>query len=246
MHLIGSVAPPRGGPSIKQLHQDYTKYFAEACVRAGLKKALLVTALGANARSASRYLAAKELAEGAFTKCLNEAGIACTVVRPSLIVGRLVGTRDSKLVERYRTLLKTRPAVPLVGGGLNLLQPVFVGDLAQAIANWLCGSCQTDRLIYEVGGPDKLTMRQFVEVLGTSIGVSKPFINLSDNVAGIAAAFLSLVQKVPLLSPDQVKLAHEDMVVENNTLPEMLAGRAPASLQEALASYNQVLASHKV
>jgi uncharacterized protein YbjT (DUF2867 family) len=133
VHLIGSVAPPRGGPNIKQLHQDYTKYFAAACVRSGLQKALLVTALGARADSSSQYLAAKQLAESAFIKCLSEAGIACTVVRPSLIVGRLVGGRDSKLVERYRILLKTRPAVPLVGGGVNLLQPIFVGKSMKSV-----------------------------------------------------------------------------------------------------------------
>jgi nucleoside-diphosphate-sugar epimerase len=237
IHLIGSVAPPRGGPSVQELHQSYSLYFARACARAGLKKAVLVTALGADKHSASQYLASKELAETAFSQCLQEAGVACAIVRPSLIVGRLVGSRDSKLVERYRTLLKTRPTVPLVGGGINMLEPVFVGDLAVAIVNILEQEASSAAPIYQIGGPEKMTMRQFVQALAGSLSISKPLVNLPGPIAAFAAAILGVVQAVPLLSSDQVRLAHLDMITDKNDLPALIAPRAVTPLSTALASY---------
>ena len=134
VHLIGSVAPPKDGPGVEELHRSYTASFAQACADAGIKHSLLVTALGADEKSESLYLSSKKHAETNFAQCLQAAGLRATVVRPSLIVGRLVGQRDSKLVDRYRMLLNTRPVVPLIGGGKNLLEPVFVGDLACALA----------------------------------------------------------------------------------------------------------------
>jgi nucleoside-diphosphate-sugar epimerase len=242
VHLIGSVAPPRGGPTIDQLHRSYTGYFAQACAHGGVKKAVLVTALGADEKSASQYLASKRLAEVAFVDCLAAANITCTVVRPSLIVGRRVGSRDSKLVERYRTLLNTRPVVPLVGGGGNMLEPVFVGDLACAIATILEQenggiSGNITGQIIEIGGPQRLSMRQFVEALATSMSVKKPMVTLPYSVAALAANLLGIVQDVPLLSADQVKLSAVDMVAAVNSLPQLLAPREPMALAEALATY---------
>jgi len=241
VNLIGSVAPPRGGPGVDELHRLYSLRFAGACVKAGVKKAVLVTALGADEKSKSKYLSSKRLAEKAFIDCLSAAGISCTVVRPSLIVGRLVGRRDSKLVDRYRTILNTRPVVPLVGGGLNMLEPIFVGDLAKAIANILYGqSSGAQTNIVEVAGPDKMTMRAFVEDMAKSMKITKPMVNMPPGVAAVAAGFFSLVQEVPLLSTDQVKLAQEDMICSSeagNALPALLAPAPPTRLAAALASY---------
>ncbi len=246
VHLIGSVAPPKGGPGIKELHLAYTTYFAQACVKAGIKKAVLVTALGADEKSSSQYLASKKMAETAFIECLESAGAACAVIRPSLIVGRQVGSRDSKLVERYRTILNTRPVVPLVGGGGNMLEPVFVGDLACAIAETLAkmpiykSGGPRERIpaqIIEIGGPQKLSMKQFVEALAASMAISKPMITMPFAVAALAAGILGRLQDVPLLSPDQVKLAAEDMVCQVNALPQLLSPRLPMTLNQALLTY---------
>ncbi len=246
VHLIGSVAPPKGGPGIEELHQSYTGYFASACAAAGVKKAVLVTALGADEKSSSLYLASKRKAEMAFIECLEAAGAASAVIRPSLIVGRKVGGRDSKLVERYRTILSTRPVVPLVGGGVNMLEPVFVGDLACAIVEALAqmpvfkagGQGQKiDAQIIEIGGPQKMSMKQFVEALASSMGVSKPMVNMPYAVASMAAGLLAVLQDVPLLSADQVKLAAEDMVCTVNALPRLIAPKLPTTLNQALLTY---------
>ena len=153
-----------------------------------------------------------------------------------------MGHRDSKLVERYRTILKTRQVVPLVGGGHNMLEPVFVGDLARAIAKLLeqdaalDGEKISDRIV-EIGGPQKLSMRQFVEALAKSMAVSKPMIDLPYSVAALAAGLLGKIQDVPLLSSDQVKLAKEDMVCQVNALPRLLAPALPTTCAAALDSY---------
>jgi len=122
-----------------------------------------------------------------------------------------------------------------------LLEPIFVGDLARAIANILERDGAGDNVsgkIMELAGPEKMTMRAFVEVMAKSMHVSKPMVNMPPGVAALAAGFLSLVQEVPLLSSDQVKLAQEDMVCSVlNDLPGLLAPAAPTTLQAALNSY---------
>jgi len=237
VHLIGSVAPPKDGPGSEELHKAYSLYFAEACVKAGVKKAVLVTALGAHEKSVSQYLVTKRKAEIAFLECLRQAKISCVVVRPSLIIGHKIGHRDSKLVDRYRTIINTKKVIPLIGGGQNLLEPVFVGDLAQAIANLIMEDNRNSSEIVEIGGPQRVTMRAFVEALARSLAISKPVLSLPFGLASLAAGVLGQLQDVSLLSADQVKLASEDMIPSVNALPSLLAPAQALSIEQALATY---------
>ena len=128
VHLIGSIAPRRG-ESLSGLHRGITARVVNAAVAAAVppEKIIQITALGASADAPSEYHRTKWLAE----EVVRASGIPYVILRPSLILGRLVGKRDSKLVQRLLTFIRRKPFVPLVRGGSSRIQPIFVQDVYQ-------------------------------------------------------------------------------------------------------------------
>ncbi len=241
VHLIGSIAPAKS-EKFSQLHQEQSQAFASWCVRAQEKsqfvKAAMVTALGADQSAASEYLRSKRESELALVAGLGQAHISSSIFRPSLIVGRSVGRRDSKLVKRYRELARTRPFVPLINGGRNLVQPVFVCDLADAIvASLVAGQGdQAGNQIFEIGGAQPLSMKEVVQALMTTLDIKKTFVDIPLPLALTAAKLMQRLQEVPLLSADQVRMTSFDNICRDNALVSLI-GRAPTSLADALATY---------
>ncbi len=229
VHLIGSIAPRRG-EKLAELHAGQTARIIEHCRKNGLKL-VLVTALGAQAQAASEYHRTKWAAEEA----VRNSGVAYVILRPSLLIGRQVGCRDSKLVRRYRELIETRKVIPLVAGGPGLVQPLFVGDLADAIAT-VIESTHWDGQTLELGGNEKLSMREFVAKLQDAMQVHKPMVALPETVARAAAFLSQTFQPVPLLSQDQVTLSLQDNVCTKNAVMDLLK-RQPVSVADALNSY---------
>ena len=166
-HLIGSIAPGRL-ESFENLHIEKSRRFAS--LARSCHRVLMVTALGASKHSESNYLRTKAQAEEAMKEALGPVPLA--VLRPSLIVGRTVGFRHSKLVKRYIDLIRSgKPFLPLVGGGNNLIQPVFVEDLARAAVKIVEGRSQG---VFELGGLESLSMRDFVLRLSTVLKERSP------------------------------------------------------------------------
>lgn len=231
VHLIGSIAPRRS-ETFDNLHPQSAKAFAHWAKLAHIEKAVMLTALGANTASVSQYLRTKALAENCVREELGDSRLI--IFRPSLIVGRQVGQRDSKLVKRYVETLKNKAFVPLIGGGKNLIEPVFVGDLCQAICQALAQEDYSG--VVEIGGERRITMRQFVEELAAAISINKPFISIAPALAQGLAGISQALSEVPALSKDQALLATMDNVTVDNRLPALLE-HAPASLADVLKVY---------
>jgi len=230
VHLIGSIAPRRG-ESLERLHLGQTGPLVELCARHKVSKVMMITAAGTTPAAKSRYHATKWQAE----ECLRQSALDHLIIRPSLIVGRQVGRRDSKLVRRYCDLIANRPVVPLIGGGLNRVQPIFIGDLVAAMEATMRSDQWTGRTI-ELGGPEIVTMRDLVIELMKGLNVMRPLINLPPALATAVASLLEAAQPVPLLSRDQVTLSTLDSVCQDNALPSLLRER-PTPLVEAIGSY---------
>ncbi|MBI5173092.1 MAG: NAD(P)H-binding protein [Candidatus Melainabacteria bacterium] len=239
VHLIGSIAPSRQ-ESFGSLHPQAAAVFAARAKQAAVKRAAMVTALGASQASRSLYLHSKAEAEEVVCSVLGRETVA--IFRPSLIIGREVGRRDSKLVNRYRELIGTRsrPLVPLINGGKNLIEPVFVGDLARAITTVLKLPPAQGTGVFEIGGPNRVTMREFVEALAAlRPGASVRFLNLPYALARTLAHLSEKLSDVPVLSVEQAYLATMDNVTRENRLPSLLPG-VPTGLQAALSTYGSV------
>ncbi len=231
VHLIGSIAP-RKGERLEDLHGGQTSELLAGCGKAGVRKVVLLTALGSAADAASTYHKTKFQSEQLVVK----SGLQYVIVRPSLIIGREAGNRDSKLVARYRKMIEEKSGVPLINGGANKLQPVFVGDLAAALVS-AATTAVADGKTVEIGGADILTMKEFVELLMDSMNTRKPIRSIPAGLVSLAAGALEMFQPVPLVSRDQVRLACQDNICHENGLHSVFNVR-PRSVKEALLSYN--------
>jgi nucleoside-diphosphate-sugar epimerase len=196
-------------------------------------KLVQVTALGTAENAANDYHATKWQAE----QYIRDSGCRFVILRPSLIIGRQVGTRDSKLVARYLELIRTRPAVPVIGGGHNKIQPIFIGDLVRALEKAVC-SDELDNQVYEIGGPEVLPMREFVARLIKMAGSNKPIRTVPIFAARLAAWFCQSTQEVPLVSSDQIKLSTTDNICAENSIGTTF-GIAATAIDTALQTYSQ-------
>jgi uncharacterized protein YbjT (DUF2867 family) len=234
VHLIGSVAPKKG-QSVEEMHAGQTHWFMHHAKRQSVARTILVTTLGAGSDATTDYQRSKWAAE----QITASAGVPYTILQPALIVGRTVGHRDSKLVKRYLEMINKKKFVPLIAGGRNKIQPIFVGDLVNAICRCIFpGRWQreaTDKAL-ELGGPQIVEMREFIRMLMDAIGVSKPIVALPTPIAYAAALCCEAYQEVPTVSKDQVKLSMSDNICGNNALSSIL-GIEPTPLQTALETY---------
>jgi nucleoside-diphosphate-sugar epimerase len=234
VHLIGSIAPKRH-ESFASLHVEATTDFAELCLKSGVKKVIMVTAIGVKAEATSDYLRTKWQAE----EILRQSGLNCIFLRPSLLIGRTFGTRDSKLVRRLIDLIESRPIVPLIGGGKNMIQPLFIDDMVAVIKQciqWQVDDCGHLAPVFELGGPTVLSMKEFLQELMRSIGIEKPLVPVPLPAAAILAILSEMIQEVPIFSQDQLKLSMRDNICDSNALTEQF-GITPTSIKDALKSY---------
>jgi len=238
VHLIGSIAPRRG-ESLSTLHVEQTGKFAQLCRDAGVSKVVMVTALGTKQDALSEYHRTKWLAE----QELKRSGLNCILLRPSLLIGRTFGLRDSKLVRRFRELIEKKPRVPLIGGGVNRIQPLFIGDLVAAIGKCLLAypANKFDAApVLELGGGQVMTMREFVQEIMKGLGLERKFIDLPIPLANVLAFFCEIGQEVPVVSRDQIRISMIDNICSTNDLTSKL-GIEPLSVSEALRSYTKTV-----
>jgi NADH dehydrogenase len=189
-----------------------------------------VSALGADPDSPSAYARAK--AEG--EKAVLAAVPGAVVFRPSIVFGP-----EDDFFNRFAALARLLPALPLVGGGETRFQPVFVGDVAEAIARAVDGQAKPGT-IYELGGPEVRTFRELMEYVLATIERRRLLIPIPFALAKLQARFLQFLPKPPL-TPDQVELLKRDNVVsdaaarEGRTLKAL--GIEPTAMATIVPSY---------
>ncbi len=162
-----------------------------------------VSAVGADQNSPSRYGRAKAAGE----KAVQSAVPSATILRPSIVFGP-----EDQFTNRFAALARMSPMLPLIGGGLTKMQPVYVGDVATAVADAVDGKTK-EGAAYELGGPEVLTMREIMEIILATIERQRALITLPFGLAKFQAAFLQFAPGPLKLTPDQVELLRSDNVV---------------------------------
>ena len=203
---------------------------AEAARGAGLKSIVHVSAIGADLKSPSAYARAKAAGEAAVLETLPQS----IVFRPSIMFGP-----EDHFFNRFASLARVLPAFPLFGGGHTRFQPVFVGDVAQAIANAVEGKA-TPGTIYELGGPEVKTFRECLEMMLAAIDRRRVLMPVPWSLATAGAWLLQMLPN-PLLTVDQVRQLKIDNVVSDAAQAEgrtfAALGIQPDSLAAILSSY---------
>jgi uncharacterized protein YbjT (DUF2867 family) len=202
---------------------------AEAARASGAKLTHL-SAIGADAGSEAAYARTKAEGEKAVLETLADA----VVMRPSIVFGP-----EDHFFNRFANMARFSPFLPLIGGGHTKFQPVYVGDVAEALALSVDGKAKGGTT-YELGGPEVLTFRECLEHMLKVIDRQRAFVTVPWPIAALQGAVLGLLPN-PLLTSDQVTLLKTDNVVSGAAATEgrTLAGLGvtPQSLDAILPSY---------
>jgi NADH dehydrogenase len=229
INLVGILT--EGGPQTFDAVQGHgAGVVANAAAAAGADL-VHVSAIGANENSPSHY--ARSKAEG--EKAVLSAVPAATIFRPSVIFGP-----EDQFTNRFAALARVSPALPLVGGGLTKLQPVYVGDVATAVADAIDGKTKPGET-YELGGPEVLTLREILQIILATIERRRMLMSLPFGLAKFQALFLQFAPGPLKLTADQVELLRSDNVVSDTAKASGLTleglGIAPDSLEAIIPQY---------
>ena len=197
---------------------------AQAAAAAGVRALVHVSAIGADLESDSAYAVTKAQGEQA----VREAFADAVILRPSIIFGP-----EDGFFNKFAEMARFLPALPLIGGGRTRFQPIFVGDVAQAI---LAALSRQDGRTYELGGPSVYSFKQLMQLILRETGRSRALIPMPFALASLKAAFLQLLPN-PLLTMDQVRLLKKDNVVSPTAAGLADLGITPTSVEAVIPSY---------
>jgi uncharacterized protein YbjT (DUF2867 family) len=190
-----------------------------------------VSAIGADENSPSRYARSKAAGE----KAVLAAAPTATILRPSVVFGP-----EDQFTNRFASLAQMSPAMPLIGAGVTKLQPVYAGDVATAVADAVEGKTRQGA-IYELGGPEVLTMREIMEIILRVTERRRMLVSLPFGLAKFQAFFLQFAPGPLKLTPDQVVLLQSDNVVSQTAKAADLTleglGITPDSLEAIAPQY---------
>jgi uncharacterized protein YbjT (DUF2867 family) len=203
---------------------------AQAAAAAGARM-VHVSAIGADDNALSAYSRSKAAGEKAVLAALPSA----TILRPSLMFGP-----EDQFTNRFAALARMLPALPLVGGGVTRIQPAYVGDVANAVADAVDGKTRPGAT-YELGGPEVLTLREIIEIILAITERHPMLLTLPFGLAKLQALFLQFAPGALKLTPDQVALLRTDNVVSEAAKAEGLTleglGIRPDSLEAIAPQY---------
>jgi NADH dehydrogenase len=229
VNLVGILA--ESGPQTFEAVQAVGAGTVATAAAAAGAQMVHVSAIGADDQSASAYARAKAGGEKAVLASLPSA----TIMRPSVVFGP-----EDQFTNRFAALARISPALPLIGGGLTKLQPVYVGDVATAVADAVDGKTKPGAT-YELGGPEILSMRQIMEIILSITERKRMLVSLPFELAKFEATFLQFAPGPLKLTPDQVELLRSDNVVSQAAKDAGLTleglGIAPDSLEAIAPQY---------
>jgi uncharacterized protein YbjT (DUF2867 family) len=238
VNLVGILAED-GRQTFDAVQAGGARAVAEAAAAGGITRLVQMSAIGADAKSESLYARSKAEGEAAALAAVPGA----IVVRPSIVFGP-----EDSFFNRFAALARMSPVLPLIGGGETRFQPVFVGDVAEAIARGVDGALKGGTA-YELGGPEVKTFRALMEYVLEVTGRRRLLVPLPFGVArlqagvleGLKYATFGLLPEEFLLTRDQVRLLEQDNVVsaaataEGRTLEGI--GVTPESIEAVVPSY---------
>jgi uncharacterized protein YbjT (DUF2867 family) len=204
---------------LEAMHVDAARNIAEAAAAAGTAALVHVSAIGADANSASAYGSSKGLGEEAVRQAYPDA----TILRPSVVFGP-----EDDFINRFARMTQLLPVMPVIAGK-TCFQPVYVGDVGRAIAAAALDPLAHAGKTFELGGPQRMTMREINEWVVRETGRERGLIDVPDGIAEAMAKFGGWAPGAPL-TYDQWLMLQQDNVVSDDAQGLRELGISPTPL----------------
>jgi uncharacterized protein YbjT (DUF2867 family) len=219
-----------GAQTFDAIHVEGSGAVAQAARDAGAGRLIHMSALGADPDSPAAFARSKAEGEARALHAMPET----VVVRPSVVFGP-----EDDFFNRFASMARVSPVLPLVGGGHTKFQPVYAGDVAEAIARLLALPDVAGRA-YELGGPQVLTFREVLDYMLHVIQRRRMLVPIPWAIARLQAAVLQLLPTPPL-TMDQVELLKSDNIVSQAAIREARTleglGIAPQAMEAIVPEY---------
>ena len=225
INLVG-ILFERGAQTFAAVHAHGAQSVAIAAAAAGVERLVQISALGADDHSEIGYARSKGAGETAVRAAFPNA----VILRPSVVFGP-----EDGFFNRFAIMARLSPVLPLIGGGGAKFQPVYVGDVGDAIAKSVTDPACAGRT-YELGGPHVYTFKELMELLLRQIHRRRLLVPWPFALADLQAAFFELLP-VPPLTRDQVRMLRRDTVVTEGALTLADLGIAATAAEVILPSY---------
>ena len=200
INLVGILYETRK-QKFNQIHAQFPNQLSEICNELGVKKLVHVSALGVKEGHPSQYMQSKLQGE----KNIQDTFKQSVILRPSVVFGP-----EDKFFNTFATLAQFSPALPLIGGGKTIFEPIYVGDVADAIVKSLELN-NSKPIIYELGG-ENYSFKELMQILLSEIGKKRFLMPIPWGMAKFQSYFLQMMP-TPLLTPDQVEMLKYDNVI---------------------------------
>ncbi|MFM9862854.1 MAG: complex I NDUFA9 subunit family protein [Micropepsaceae bacterium] len=231
VNLVG-ILREGGGRTFEDLHADGAGTVARAAAKAGAERLIQISSIGADPKARANYARTKGEGEAQ----VREAFPGATIMRPSIVFG----PGDGFFNMFAGTLRMAKLAFPLFGGGKTKFQPVFVGDVADAVANALAGEGTKGRT-YELGGPAVYSLKDLLAFIATTIERKRAFFGMPFFLLDVFATLFGWLPFSPV-TRDQARLLRKDNIVKAGpdaasvgTLADL--GVNPTSVEAIVPSY---------
>lgn len=220
--LVG-IMHESGKQRFSTLHAQAAEKVAKAAKETGVERYFYMSALGVDKAFTSKYAKSKANGEKAVLEAFPEA----TVLRPALMFGD-----GEKFFSKFACMARFSPVLPLIGGGETKFQPVYVEDIAAAVAKLMVEGKGRGKIL-EFGGPKVYTLKEMLEIMLAEIGRDRILLPVPFALASLAGSLMQWLPN-PLITSDQVRLLKYDNIVTSghNSLVEL--GIKPTFLETVL------------
>ena len=222
------IENPRKGHTFEEVDARGNERLVAAAKEAGVRTYVYSSGAGAAPDAPYHWYRAKWQAEEA----IRGSSIRYTIFRPSWVYGP-----EDRALNRFVGLARRLPVVPVIGSGKQRLQPVFIDDVVRAFVDSLDSPAAANR-VFEIGGPEVLTMDEVLRVMLDVMGKKKPLVHAPAFLPRTAGALMGIVP-VPNrpLSPDAVTFITMDALADNSALLRAFPTLRLTPLREGLATY---------
>jgi uncharacterized protein YbjT (DUF2867 family) len=225
INLVG-ILHESGRQKFQSVQAEGARIVAEEAAKAGARHLVHISAIGADAHSSSAYARTKAEGEAAVRQAFPNA----TILRPSIVFGP-----EDTFFNRFAQIAMLSPALPLIGGGKTRFQPVYVGDVAEAVMKAI-ENPEAAGKIYELAGPKVYSFADLMRLMLTEIGRRRLLMPLPFPIASLMGAVMQCLPN-PQLTADQVRLLKRDNVPSAGSAGLTDLGITPTAVEAIIPTY---------